>query len=75
MQHVPGKDAWQDGMTSLHDQLAESSSDQRMPELGAVDPSKALQEYEINGQGGLDALLSALDGSMEVHCQISVSKS
>lgn len=53
-------------MEAVHDSLSESEGCQAMPELGHVDPGRALQEYETNGQGGLDALLTALDGSPQV---------
>ena len=53
-------------MEVVHDALSESDLSQLMPDLGYVDPGMALQEYETNGQGGLDALLTALDGSSEV---------
>lgn len=53
-------------MHAVHDTLAGSSLNDSMPELGHVDPVMALEEYETNGQGGLDALLSTLDKSSEV---------
>ena len=53
-------------MEVIHDALSESDLSHSMTELGYVDPGMAFQEYENNGQGGLDALLTALDGSSEV---------
>ena len=66
LRHLPEEEGWQATMGAVHDALSESPLSQCMPELGQVEPGMALQEYEANGQGGLDALLSALDESSAV---------
>lgn len=71
MQHIPQEAGWCESMETVHDALADSPLRQSMPELGHIDPGMALQEYETNGQGGLDALLSALDGTSEVDLKTS----
>lgn len=71
--HTPGEAGWQESMEVVHDALSESDLSHSMPELGYVDPGMAFQEYENNGQGGLDALLTALDGSSEVNPSFSSS--
>ena len=53
-------------MQPVHDSLSESAGGRAAPQLGQVNPAMALQEYESNGQGGLDALLEALDSSSDV---------
>ena len=73
LSHVPGEEQWAATLQEVHDGLSESELSQSMPELGFVDPGTAFQEYESNGQGGLDALLTALDGSSEVHKRLAKS--
>lgn len=53
-------------MEGIHDGLQDSAASGGLPSLGHVDPSMALQEFESNGQGGLDALLAAMDASDKV---------
>ena len=66
LRHMPEEEGWQESMEAVHNILSESDLKQMMPDMGYVDPGMALEEYETNGQGGLDALLTALDGSSEV---------
>ena len=53
-------------MQPVHDVLRESNTSMSIPQLEPVDGNTALQEYETHGQGGLDALLAALDAESTV---------
>ena len=53
-------------MQPVHDVLRESNTCHSIPALEPVDPGMALEEYESRGQGGLDALLAALDAESTV---------
>ena len=64
--HLPDAEGWERMMQPVHDSLSESAGGAAVPQLGQVNPAMALQEYESNGQGGLDALLEALDSSSDV---------
>lgn len=65
MTHTPPQSEWQADMQSVHDSLAEPSS--TLPEqLSDSNSHAALDEFSHNGQAGLDDLLDALDGGLEV---------
>ena len=70
---MPDESGWVDMMQPVHDVLRESNTSRSIPELETIDPSKALEEYESYGQGGLDALLAALDAEATVrHSPFSI---
>lgn len=65
MSHSPDRQQWQDIMEGVHEQLQEPGQAHELP-LGHIDPLTAFEEYGSNGQGGLDALLAALEDRTEV---------
>ncbi len=52
-------------MQPVHDTLADAEGIAAVP-LRHVEPDTARQEFVENGQTGLDELLAALDGDVEV---------
>ena len=64
IQHLPDAAGWREMMQPVHDSLEPIAAAQPMPQMGHVDPGMAFQEYETNGQDGLDGLLAALDGGI-----------
>lgn len=71
--HTPGKAQWQGDLQRVHDSLSDSSSGAASPQpLSSDNSHAALKEFSANGQMGLDELLDALDGGLEVSkCQMS----
>ena len=69
--HMPDAEGWERMMQPVHDSLSESAGGRAAPQLGRVNLAMALQEYESNGQGGLDALLEALDSSSDVRLPLA----
>ena len=65
--HLPGEQGWHTMMEPVHDALSECVEEEGVEAnpLSRVDPQMAFREFEANGQGGLDALLANLDGSVE----------
>ncbi len=61
-------------MQPVHDTLADAEGIATAP-LRHVEPDTARQEFVENGQTGLDELLAAMDGDVEVcarTCAISI---
>ncbi|KAK9847737.1 hypothetical protein WJX84_001736 [Apatococcus fuscideae] len=58
-EHVPDREQWDQQMGPLPATLKQTNE---ASELSNVDPAMALDEYNSNGQDGLDDLLAILDG-------------
>lgn len=81
--HTPDKAQWQRDLQSVHDTLSESATSDAPQPLSSDNSHAALKEFSTHGQMGLDELLDALDGGLEVsrsgsgnlalHCQLAVA--
>ena len=65
IRHQPDEAGWEALMQPVHDALADAEGTATAP-LRHVEPDTARQEFVENGQTGLDELLAALDGDVEV---------
>ncbi len=65
LRHQPDEAGWEALMRPVHDALAAAEGTAAAP-LRHVEPDIARREFAENGQTGLDELLAALDGNVEV---------
>ena len=65
LRHQPDEAGWEALMRPVHDALVVAEGTAAAP-LRHVEPDTARREFAENGQTGLDELLAALDGNVEV---------